>query len=123
MEKKTKKHFLICSLLGVISGFCNGLFGSGGGTIVVPFLEDFLKLNPKRAHATTILIIFIYTIVSLFFYGYSHTLDFPLALKVSLGGVIGGDMGAKFLNKLSFKTIHKIFGFFMMVAAVRMVFF
>ena len=63
MEKKTKKHFLICSILGVISGFCNGLFGSGGGTIVVPFLEDFLKLNPKRAHATAILIIFIFTLI------------------------------------------------------------
>lgn len=123
MEKKVKHHFLICALGGIVSGFCNGLFGSGGGTIVVPFLEDFLKLNPKRAHATTILIIFIFTIVSLFFYGFSNTLDFPLAVKVSIGGVVGGYLGAKFLNKLSFKTIHKIFGFFMMVAAVRMVFF
>ena len=123
MEKKTKKHFLICSILGIISGFCNGLFGSGGGTIVVPFLEDFLKLNPKKAHATAILIIFIFTAVSLLFYGFSDTLDYSLALKVSAGGILGGYLGAKFLNKLSFKTIHKIFGFFMMVAAVRMVFF
>lgn len=123
MDNKPKHHFLICSVLGVVSGFCNGLFGSGGGTIVVPILEDFLKLDPKRAHATTILIIFIFTIVSLFFYGFSDTLDYSLALKVSAGGVLGGYLGAKFLNKLSFKTIHKIFGFFMIIAAVRMVFF
>ncbi len=122
MNIKNKKTWL-CALGGIISGFCNGLFGSGGGTIVVPFLEEFLKLDPKKAHATTIMIIFSYTIISLFFYGFSDTLDFPLALKVSVGGVLGGYLGAKFLNKLAFKTIHKIFGGFMIIAAVRMVFF
>ncbi len=122
MKLKGKK-FWICAIGGIVSGFCNGLFGSGGGTIVVPFLEDFLKLNPKKAHATTILIILVYTLISLGFYAFSGTLDFPLSLKVSAGGVLGGLLGAKFLNKLSFQTIHKIFGFFMIVAAVRMVFF
>lgn len=114
---------LLCAIGGIISGFCNGLFGSGGGTIVVPFLEEFLKLDPKKAHATTIMIIFSYTIISLFFYGFSKTLDLSLALKVSVGGILGGYLGAKFLNKLAFKTIHKIFGGFMIIAAVRMVFF
>ncbi len=122
MKIKNNKR-MICAIGGIISGFCNGLFGSGGGTIVVPFLEEFLKLDPKKAHATTIMIIFSYTIISLFFYGFSGTLDIQLSVKVSLGGALGGYLGAKFLNKLAFKTIHKIFGAFMIIAAVRMVFF
>lgn len=122
MKFKNNKT-MTCAIGGIISGFCNGLFGSGGGTIVVPFLEEFLKLDPKKAHATTIMIILSYTIVSLFFYGFSGTLDIQLAIKVSSGGILGGYLGAKFLNKLAFKTIHKIFGAFMIIAAVRMVFF
>ena len=122
MNKKLKHH-LTCAAGGIISGFCNGLFGSGGGTIVVPFLEIFLKLDPKKSHATAILIIFVFTVVSLFFYGFSGQLDFILALKVSAGGVVGGLVGAKLLNKLSFNAIHKIFGIFMIIAAFRMVFF
>jgi len=122
MNKKNKHH-LLCAIGGVFSGFCNGLFGSGGGTIIVPFLEIFLKLDPKKSHATAILIIFVFTLVSLLFYGFSGQLDFLLALKVSSGGVIGGLIGAKLLNKLSFGAIHKIFGLFMIIAAVRMVFF
>ncbi len=118
-----KKHSLICAAGGIISGFLNGLFGSGGGTVIVPFLEIFLKLDPKKSHATAILIIFIFTLVSLGFYGFSGRLDFSLALKVSIGGVLGGLIGAKFLNRLSFNSIHKIFGIFMIIAAVRMVFF
>lgn len=121
--KKIKNRKLLCAIGGSISGFLNGLFGSGGGTVIVPFLEIFLKLDPKKSHATAILIIFVYTLVSLFFYGFSGQLDFSLALKVSSGGVIGGLLGAKLLNKLSFNTIHKIFGAFMIIAAARMVFF
>jgi len=121
--KKNSKKFWICALGGCVAGFCNGLFGSGGGTIIVPFLEEFLKLDPKKSHATAILIIFVFTLISLAFYGFSGTLDLSLAIKVSAGGVLGGILGAKFLNKLSFNSIHKIFGIFMIIAAVRMVFF
>ncbi|MBR4890026.1 MAG: sulfite exporter TauE/SafE family protein [Clostridia bacterium] len=119
----TPKKLLTCIIGGVTAGFFNGLFGSGGGTIIVPFLEKFLELEPKKSHATAILIILGFTSVSLIFYGFSKTLDFPLALKVSIGGVLGGILGAKLLAKLSSGTIHKIFGLFMIIASVRMVFF
>ena len=121
--KKIKNRKLLYAIGGGVSGFLNGLFGSGGGTVIVPFLEIFLKLDPKKSHATAILIISGFTVVSLLFYGFSGRLDFSLALKVSSGGVIGGVIGAKVLSKLSFGAIHKIFGFFMIIAAARMVFF
>lgn len=122
-HKLTPQRLFLCATGGLIAGFFNGLFGSGGGTIIVPFLEKFLKLNPKKSHATAILIIFGFTVVSLLFYGFSKSLDFFLALKASVGGIIGGVVGAKLLSKLTFGTIHKIFGLFMIAAAVRMVFF
>ena len=118
-----KRHLLLCAAGGILAGFLNGLFGSGGGTVIVPFLEIFLKVDPKKSHATAILIILGFTLVSLLFYGFFGTLNFQLALKVSIGGVIGGFLGAKLLGKLTFSAIHKIFGIFMMIAAVRMVFF
>lgn len=122
-EKMTPKKLFLCAAGGILSGFFNGLFGSGGGTLIVPFLEKFLKLDPKKSHATAILIILGFTLVSLLFYGFSGSLDYSLALKVSVGGVIGGLLGAKLLSRLSFGSIHKIFGLFMIIAAVRMVFF
>ncbi len=118
-----KKSLFLCAAGGITAGFFNGLFGSGGGTVIVPFLEKFLQLDPKKSHATAIFIISGFTAVSLFFYGFSSQLDFPLAWKVSLGGVVGGFLGAKLLSRLSFAAIHKIFGLFMLIAAVRMVFF
>ncbi|MGN1059633.1 MAG: TSUP family transporter [Clostridia bacterium] len=68
-------------------------------------------------------IVFLCAIVaaSLFFYGWRSHLDYMLALKVSVGGVIGGLIGAKLLKKLSGNVIRKIFGAFMILAALRMV--
>lgn len=112
---------ILCAVGGLLSGFLNGLFGSGGGTVVVPFLEGFLKQDEHTSHATAILIILGYTIVSLFFYGSHHHLNYQLALQVSLGGVVGGFIGAKLLKKLSGGVVRKIFGACMLAAAIRMV--
>ena len=118
--KSIKNSRIIYVFGGLVSGFLNGLFGSGGGTLIVPFLEIFLKLDPKKSHATAILIIFSYTLISLVFYGFSGRLDFPLALKVSAGGVLGGLLGAKLLNKLSGRFIRIGFGAVMVLASAKL---
>ena len=41
-------------LTGLVTGFVNGLFGSGGGTLVVPAMERFLCVETHKAHATAI---------------------------------------------------------------------
>ena len=52
MTEKWKK-----AAIGLVTGFANGLFGSGGGTIVVPAMERFLKVEEHKAHATAIAVI------------------------------------------------------------------
>ena len=121
MKKIIKNKKLLTAVGGLTAGFLNGLFGSGGGTVIVPFLEEFLDQNEHTSHATAILIILSFTIVSLLFYGYRNHLNFKLALTVSSGGVVGGFLGAKLLKKLSGNVIRKIFGSFMILAAIRMV--
>ena len=109
-------------LIGLVTGVANGLFGAGGGTILVPSLQKFLKIKTHRSHATAIAVILPLTLLSIFFYRNSGKLDWGVLLWISLGGTIGGFLGAKLLNKLSSKWLHRIFGLFMMAAAVRMVF-
>lgn len=108
-------------VIGIITGFANGLFGAGGGTIVVPAIEKFLKVEAHKAHATAIAIILPLSILSTFIYGKGVNMDAKVVFYVSIGGIIGGYIGAKLLNKLSTKWLHKIFGTFMIVAAVRMI--
>ena len=118
---KRKNKTLIYIVGGLCSGFFNGLFGSGGGTLVVPFMTEFLDVEERKAHATAILIISSFTVVSLICYGMNSFLDYKTAWWGSSGGVAGGFAGAKILSKLSNNVVRKIFGGFMIIAAIKMV--
>lgn len=120
--KSKKILYLIMAFGGLLAGFLNGLFGSGGGTIIVPFMEEVLDIDEHKSHATAILIIFVFTLISLFFYVKGGNINFKTAIPVSIGGVIGGFLGAKLLKKLSGKIIRIIFGSFMIAAAIRIFF-
>ena len=109
------------AVLGLVTGFANGLFGSGGGTLVVPGMQKFLKVEQHKAHATAIAIILPLTVISVFIYFKGVEADWGMILWISAGGVAGGFIGAKLLNKISGFLLHKIFGAFMIAAAVRMI--
>lgn len=117
-----KKDFLKSSAIGFVAGFCNGLFGSGGGTVAVPAMEKFLGVEEHKAHATAIAIILPLTVISAVLYVVKGYFEFSLAWQVSLGGVAGGVVGAYLLKKIPTPWLRKIFGVFIMAAAVRMVF-
>lgn len=108
-------------IIGFITGIFNGLFGSGGGTIVVPCMEKFLGFKTHKAHASAIAVILPLSVISAFIYVNSVDLVFRDILFICLGGIAGGFLGAKLLNKISTKWLHRIFGLFMIAASVRMI--
>ncbi len=109
------------AIIGIITGIANGLFGSGGGTIAVPAFEIILKLSAHKSHATVIALILPLSIISSFVYFKKVEVEWMSVLWVSLGGTIGGYVGASVLKKISNKWLHRIFGAFMLAAAVRMI--
>ena len=51
-------------LSGLAIGVINGFFGGGGGMVCVPILENALKLDNKRSHATALAVMFPFCIAS-----------------------------------------------------------
>ncbi len=119
----TLKEKIFAGLTGVSCGLINGVFGGGGGMIVVPMLIHLLKYDEKYAHATAILIILPLSIVSSIFYIGFGNLELNLLIPVGLGVVAGGIAGALLLAKLSSKWIIIIFSIVMAAAGVKMLFF
>lgn len=108
--------------IGLMTGLFNGLFGSGGGMIVVPALSLLLGVEEHDAHATALSIILPLTIVSIFIYVRNGIVDWNLTWKVALGGAMGGYIGARLLPIVPSGILRKIFAVFMIGAAVRMIF-
>ena len=115
----SKKIWLV--LFGLLGGFANGLLGAGGGIIFILVLEKFFKLEEKKSHATTVAIILPLCVLSTIIMAKNCKLDWHMIFFISLGGTFGGVIGAKLLNKISNIYLKKIFGLFMIIAAVKMI--
>lgn len=106
---------------GGITGLANGLFGGGGGMIVVPFLIYFASLEPKKAHATAIAIILPVTIVSGIIYMLSFDISVKKLIPSTVGVILGGILGAYVLPKMQNSLVMMIFAVIMILAGVRLV--
>ncbi|MEG2985147.1 MAG: sulfite exporter TauE/SafE family protein [Peptostreptococcaceae bacterium] len=122
MNKKYFNFNIKNSIIGSVAGFINGIFGSGGGILLVPILNNILKIEEHKSHATTLAIIVFLTTASSMIYISKGTYDFNLTFKVAIGSTIGGIIGAKILCKLTGRFLRISFGLIMVIAAVRMVF-
>ena len=120
---RTPKKFFLSILAGVISGFINGMFGGGGGMIVVPMLEKCLDYKSKNAHATAILIILPLSVISGILYATFGNFNFQIGLPVVIGVLLGGIIGAFALKKLSSKWVVLIFAIVMAAAGIKNLFF
>jgi uncharacterized membrane protein YfcA len=109
-------------LIGAASGFANGMFGSGGGSIVVPGMEKYLGVETHKAHATAIAVILPLCAVSAAFYLFKAEANWLNILYLSAGGLCGGPLGARLLKKLPASWLRRIFGMCMIAAAIRMIF-
>lgn len=122
--KKSKlKEGIFSVIIGVFTGLVNGLFGGGGGMLVVPFLTGILKLEPKFAHATAILIILPISLASGIFYAYFGNFSLNVGVPTAIGVIAGGIIGALLLSKISSKWLVIIFSFVMALAGVKMLVF
>ncbi len=128
LEEKNKsltknKEIIYALIAGVFSGFINGIFGGGGGMIVVPMLTELLKYKSKVAHATAILIILPISIISSIFYAAFGNFNLGIGIPTGIGVTLGGLIGAFLLSKIKAKWVSIIFSFVMFGAGVKMLFF
>ena len=80
---------------GMAAGAANGLFGAGGGMILVPLLTRWGGLEDKTAFATSIAIIAPMCLVSIFIYWYQGQLDFGAALPYLVAADYSADTAGR----------------------------
>lgn len=116
LQKNLTKRLFGGSLVGAV----NGLFGGGGGMIAVPVLTGILGYGEKEAHATAIFVIAPVCAASAAAYIAEGYYRAGVAVPVAIGAVLGGLLGANFLNKLPKNAVKIIFVAVMLFAGLRL---
>ena len=106
-------------VLAFFAGAVNALFGGGGGLLVVPALELFLGVEERRAHATTVAVMFPLSICSALVLLARGVFDASAALAVTGGATVGGAIGTVLLRKVPTGTLSVIFYGVMIYVGIR----
>lgn len=108
--------------IGVIAGLLSGMFGVGGGILIVPALVIFLGFEQRIATGTSLLAVVPISICGVIAYLAHGSIDWRIAGLLAIGTVAGGLYGSYLLAKLPQRLLRWIFIVFMLVVAVRMFF-
>ena len=106
-------------LAGGAAGLTNGLFGGGGGSVLVHLLTRCCGLEEKRAFATSVAVILPLCTLSAAIYLFRGGLDVMTALPYLLGGTMGGWAGGKWFKGVRVNWLRRGFGLLLIYSGVR----
>lgn len=109
-------------LASILTGFINGLFGSGGGMLAVVVLERLQGLTAQRAHATALMVMLPLSVISILIYLLRGAIEWGNVAWVALGMLPGSFIGAKLLGRLQSIWIERVFCILMLIAGLRLLF-
>ena len=108
--------------IGAIGGLFAGLFGVGGGFIMVPLMMSWLRFDQRRASATSLLALIGPAAVGSAQYGARGELDLLAAAIIAVGAIIGAPLGTLLLRRISLVWLKWLFIAGMLATALRFVF-
>jgi uncharacterized membrane protein YfcA len=106
---------------GVVVGLLSGLFGAGGGIILVSALFYLTDLSPHEVTATTQFTILLVATFGLLAHGFAHDLRLNYALPLVLGGLLGGPIGAHLSLRVRPHRLVSLVAVALMLAACALV--
>lgn len=109
------------ALIGTAAGFFSGLFGVGGGTVMVPLLIVWLGYGEREATGTSLMAIVLIAAVGAVLqalYGNVHPLE---ALVVGVPAIAGVVAGTALQQRVSERAVAFAFAVLLVISAVLLV--
>jgi uncharacterized protein len=114
------EQWLALLIVGLVAGVASGMFGIGGGVIIVPALTVLLAFDLKEAVGTSLgallMPVAIFAVVA---YYRAKKLSIITAAWVAFGLIFGATVGAQIALSLDTKTLQRLYGIFLLYMAWR----
>ena len=112
---------LIFVAIGLVAGILSGLFGVGGGLVIVPALIVFAHFHLKLALGTSLgALLLPFGILGVYTYHQHGNLDLRASLLIGLGILFGAWAGARWAHVVPAATLQRMFAVLMVLAAARL---
>lgn len=115
----TSKCARLLILVGLLTGILSGMFGVGGGFVIVPALFLFSGMEIHRAVGTSLLAIFLISLSGVTSYVASgRELSLETTMQFLVGGFVGIWFGGLVAGKLKGPTLQKVFATAVVLVAI-----
>lgn len=121
-QHESDAHWLVLIVVGVVAGIASGLFGIGGGLVIVPILVGLLHFDQKLAVGTSLGALLLPVALPAVLTYYNEGKFQPTTSAViAVGLVFGAFAGAKIALGLPSSTIKRIYAVFLLIVAIRFI--
>jgi len=110
------------AVIGLVVGFFSGLFGVGGGIVLVPLLIVVLAYNQRRASGTSLAAVLPTAIAGMIAYAAHGSVDWIAGGLLAAGAIAGSLLGTWLLHHIHQMVLRWIFVGFLLLVAVRVFF-
>ena len=117
---RNARFVLTCLGVGLLAGLLSGLFGVGGGTVIVPLLVLILGFDQRLASGTSLAAIVPTATVGVISYAAHGSVAWIPALILALGAVVGAQIGTWLLPRMSLTVLRWAFVAFLGVVIVSL---
>lgn len=107
--------------VGVIAGLASGLFGVGGGIVLVPGLVLLAGLSQRMAHGTSLAAIVPIALAGVVGYAAGGEVDGVAAALTAVGVLVGAPIGVHLLGRLPERALRIGFAVILLLSALRLV--
>ena len=119
---ETTTAIWMMAAIGLCAGIGSGVFGIGGGVVIVPALVCLAGFTQHRATGTSLAVLLPPVgIAAVFEYSRHGQVDWRAALVIALMMCIGAYVGAYFANKAGEAQLKLLFGIFLMALSLYMI--
>jgi uncharacterized membrane protein YfcA len=106
--------------LGFFGGIASGLFGLGGGVLVVPIMTLAMGMPIHAATATSMFTMVFTTTSGVTQHYFANHVNFEYALLLAIGTVLGAQLGAHWSRNVSGNNLRRILAVVLLIVAVQM---
>ncbi len=109
-------------VVGLVAGLLSGMFGVGGGILIVPSLMWLTSMEQKRAHGTSLAAVLPIALCGLVTYIANDHVNLGTVVTLTAGSLVGTVLGTAWLARAPKRMLSLVFAGVLTLSAARLVF-